>query len=128
MDKEKERNAIHAFISLPHLAVFEARMVTDGGVQQRGLMHEPNTGQAKVCQLDVPALRADQVVRLEIAVHNTIVVDVLDSQDSLRHIPARLLLGEWPNSLQQGSQITARAVLHHHIQRVLERVSERVRE
>lgn len=44
------------------------------------LVHEADARQAKVGELDVPVGRANQIVGLEIAMHDAVVVDVLQRQ------------------------------------------------
>ncbi len=75
-----ERNISRMMALLSHLAVLEACGAVGGGVHHGSLAHQPDARQPEVCQLDVSIRCQDQVVGFEVAVHDAVVVDVLQRQ------------------------------------------------
>jgi hypothetical protein len=95
-------------------------------VERRQRRHVHGLAQAKVGQLDVPPRVQQQVVRLDVAVHEPRRVHGLDRRHGLRRVKARLGLGQHVAAHQQRHEVAARQVLHGEVEVrvVLERVVE----
>lgn len=70
-------------------------------------------GEAKVGELDRAVVRDEQILELQVAVHEALLMHVLEGEQHMRDEQSRVLARELARALQLVVQIAARRVLEH---------------
>lgn len=85
-------------------------------VEARGQIHEADLGETEIGEFDVSERGNEQIVGLEVAMNDAVVVQVLDCECGLGEIGARDVDGKRTHVLDQRGHVATLDVLHHHAQ------------
>ncbi|KAI3486482.1 hypothetical protein L1887_49883 [Cichorium endivia] len=90
------------------------RQILGRATQRPGAVFEL-LGKAKVGNLGVAVSVDEQILGLEIAIHHTVLVQVLDGEHDRRHVEARHIGGELSGASEVRKDLATDHVLHEHV-------------
>ena len=98
MNRKSQENGFASYLLVRELF----RLLVDVSLVEVGRQrHEAHLGEAKVGELDVAEGRDQQIVWLQVTVHDAERVQVLDGEHGLREVEARHVRREGPHILEQ---------------------------